>query len=97
MMDPDIRSALLEVFEEYIECIEEEYELPPDLEHVVCRWRVSDPNLEFSEENTSRRSSSSEDSVSWESDPFYDFVIHCKSLDLGSEISFPEDSDEREQ
>lgn len=94
MMDPDIRSVLLEVFEDHIESIEEEYELPPDLEHVLWHWRASDPNLEFSEENTSRRSSSSEDSVSW--DPSYDFAIYCASLDLGSQIDFREDLDERE-
>ncbi|OAX33094.1 hypothetical protein K503DRAFT_869767 [Rhizopogon vinicolor AM-OR11-026] len=93
MMDPDIRSSLLEVFEEHIESIEEEYELPRDSEHVL--WRVSDSEPELSEEeDTGRRSSSSEDSVS--ADPSDDFAIYCASLDLGSKIGFGEDSDEYE-
>jgi hypothetical protein len=92
-MDPDIRSALLEVFEEHIESIEEEYELPRDSEQML--WRVSDPEPELSEEeDTGRRSSSSEDSAS--ADPSDDFAIYCAYLDLGSKIGFGEDSNECE-
>jgi hypothetical protein len=85
MMDADIRSILLEVFEHHIDSIEEEYELPPDLEHVL--WRVSyDSKSEFNEEHARRHSSLSEDSVS--TYPEDDFAIYCASLGLGSRVDF---------
>ncbi|KAJ8582424.1 hypothetical protein M405DRAFT_846445 [Rhizopogon salebrosus TDB-379] len=85
MMDADIRSILLEVFEHPIDSIEEEYELPPDLEHVL--WRVSyDSKSEFDEEHARRHSSLSEDSVS--TYPEDDFAIYCASLGLGSRVDF---------
>jgi hypothetical protein len=78
MMDRDARSDLVEVIEEHIASIEEEYELPLDLEHVLSRWRTgdSDPDSEFSDED-SRHSSLNED-----------FSIHCISLELGARLDF---------
>lgn len=78
MMDRDARSDLVEVIEEHIASIEEEYELPSDLEHVLSRWCTgdSDPDSEFSDED-SRHSSLNED-----------FSIHCISLELGARLDF---------
>jgi hypothetical protein len=84
MMDRDVRSDLVEVIEEHIESIEEEYELPLDLEHVLSRWRTGDSDPEFSDED-SRHSSLSEDYTGACSE---DFAIHCISLDLGSRLDF---------